>query len=225
MKKVDGIPFECTQCGKCCKWDGQVYLTEKDIDRLSDKLEKGNKKEFLDTYTKKIHSDKDTVLINKQDNKECIFLKDNKCSIWKDKPEQCDEFPVAYTPECPGFQTKKEKTMSKMAERVRDMYQKLSSTETSPDFEKAVTNNLYEDLSKNVKIACVTTKALEGGVSMFFNQNRIKVASLDDLFAFNRVDEKHIIHKSTSDLWRIESDEKGGVTIARLFEAGKPIKG
>jgi Fe-S-cluster containining protein len=225
MKEIDGIPFECTQCGECCKWDGSVYLKDGDIKKLANKLEEGDQDRFLEKYTRTIHAGKDIVLRNKENSSECVFLKNNKCSMWEDRPKQCDEYPVAYSPECPGFQTKKENLMKKMAEKVRELYQKMSSSETNPDFEKAVTNSLYVGLSKDVKVANVTSKALEGGVSMFFDQNRIKIASLDDLFAFNRVDEKHIIHKSTKDLWNVESDENGEVHITRLFESGKPIKG
>jgi len=222
MKIIDGISFECIKCGKCCKWKGYVFLNKSDIKRMSDSITDGDEHEFLDKYTRTINKVKDVVLINKPESKECIFLEDNECSIYKNKPEQCNEFPVSYTRECPGFRTGEDKAMDKMAERVANMNARLSSTD---DFEKAVTNNLYEDLKVTIKAASVATKAIEGGVSAFFDQNRIKIASLDDLFAFSRVDDKHIVHKSTKDLWAIESDDDGSVHITRLFESGKPIKG
>lgn len=219
-KIIDGVPFECTKCGECCRWSGYVYLTESDIKKLEDKL--GNS----DNYTRTVHSGKDVVLKNKEDSKDCVFLKNDKCEIYDFRPEQCKDFPITYTPECPGFcKTKKEATMHTMAQKVTELYQKIATGETTEDFEKAVSNNLYADLNQGIKVASVAAQALEGGVSMFFNQNRIKIASLDDLFAFNRVDDKHIIHKSTKDLWSIESDDEGEVHITRLFESGKPIKG
>ncbi len=220
MKIIDGIPFECKQCGECCRWSGYVYLTEADIKRLESKL--GNS----DNYVKTVHDGRDKVLINKQDSKDCVFLKDNKCEIFDIKPEQCNDFPVAYQPQCPGFsKTKKEANMNRAAQKVTELYQKIASGDTTEDFDKAVSKNLYNDLTQGIKVASVTAQAIEGGVSMFFDQNRIKIASLDDLFAFNRVDDKHIIHKSTKDLWSIESDDKGEVHITRLFESGKPVKG
>ena len=218
MKVIDGVNFECKKCGKCCKWNGHVYLEKPDITKMAENLTDGDKKEFLDNYTKDLG--KDTVLKDKSGTKECCFLEDNKCSIYKFRPKQCEEYPKHYTKECPGFQ-REDKNMNKMAQKVTEMYTKFAAQ----DFEKAITENLYDDLKRNVKASTVASMAIEGGVSMFFDQNRIKVASLDDLFAFNRVDDKHIIHKSTNDLWAIESDEKGDVHITRLFESGKPIKG
>jgi Fe-S-cluster containining protein len=219
MKVIDGVKSECKKCGKCCKWEGHVYLEKPDITKMDDGLTDGDEEDFLEKYTKIVN--KDIVLKDKPSSKECCFLEDNKCSIYKFRPEQCVEYPKHYTKECPGFQIGEDKAMNKMAQRVTEMYTKFAAH----DFEKAITNNLYEDLQRNVKASTVASMALEGGVSMFFDQNRIKVASLDDLFAFNRVDDKHIIHKSTNDLWAIESDEKGEVHITRLFESGKPIKG
>jgi Fe-S-cluster containining protein len=219
MKIIDGIKFECIQCGKCCKWDGHVFLEDSDVTKMAEDLTDGGKEKFLEKYTNT--KNKDTILKDKPNSKECVFLKDNKCSIYKSRPEQCITFPVHFTKECPGFQIEEDKHMNKMAQKVKDIYQKFASE----GFERAITDNLYEDLRKNLKASKVASIALEGGVSMFFDQNRIKIASLDDLFAFNRVDDKHIIHKSSTDLWAIESDEKGDVHITRLFESGKPIKG
>jgi Fe-S-cluster containining protein len=219
MKIIDGRKFECIKCGKCCKWSGFVFLETSDINRMADELNDGNAPEFLDEYTKK--KGQEIVLKDKPGSKECCFLENNKCSIYTFKPKQCKDYPLSYTSSCPGFKAKEGKSMDKMAGKVIEMYKKFATE----DFEKAITNNLYVDLQRNLKASTVASKALEGGVSMFFDQNTIKIASLDDLFAFNRVDDKHIIHKSTNDLWAIESDEKGDVHITRLFESGKPIKG
>lgn len=221
MEYIDGIPFECTQCGKCCKWDGYVFLDDADIEKMSESITNCDKEKFLDDYTKDLDKGKYRVLGNKPDSKECVFLEDNRCSIYKDRPKQCRDFPVSYNPKCPGFEIGKEKSMDKMAKRVSEMNEKFSAT----DFDKNVLNNLYDDLRKSVKASKVASKAIETGVSAFFDQNRIKIAGLDDLFAFSRVDDKHLVHKSTQDLWSIESDDKGDVHITRLFESGKPVKG
>jgi Fe-S-cluster containining protein len=221
MKLIDGKEFECIQCGKCCKWDGYVFLDDADIKKMSDSITDGDKEKFLNEYTENLDKGKYLVLGNKPNSKECVFLEDNKCSIYKDRPKQCRDFPVSFNPKCPGFEIGKEKPMDKMAKRVLEMNEKYSST----DFDKNVMNNLYEDLRKGVKASTVASKAIETGVSAFFDQNRIKVASLDDLFAFSRVDDKHLVHKSTQDLWSIESGDDGDVHITRLFEAGKPVKG
>ena len=221
MEIIDGIPFECVKCGKCCKWKGYVFLSDQDVKDLANGLTDGDKNECLDKYTRTLDKGKYLVLKDKPDSRECTFLENNECSIYEIRPEQCKLFPVNYTEECPGFMIGEDEPMDKMSKKVTEVQERLS-TDT---FEKAVTNNLYEDLRTNLKAASVAIKAIEGGVSMFFDQNRIKISSLDDLFAFSRVDDKHIVHKSTKDLWSIESDDSGDVHITRLFESGKPIKG
>lgn len=228
---VEGREFKCTQCGKCCRWPGFVFLTEKDVVRLANRLTNGDVRAFRSDYTslegpRKLV--KSLVLIDKPGDAvgehACIFLENNKCSVYEDRPQQCKDYPVSYDPECPGFsERKKVGAMShEMIHKVMEMNKVLSR---AGDFERSVSNNLYEGLRKEASSISVTAKAIEDGVGAFFDENRIKVASLDDLFAFNRVDDKHLIHKSTRDLWSIEADDNGEVHITRLFDSGKPIKG
>lgn len=224
-KIVDGKKFECIQCGKCCRWPGYVLLNDEDISRLSRKLSKGNKLDFIERYTKRINPQGALALADKIDKDECIFLSSDKCSIYEDRPTQCKEFPLHYDQRCPGFTEMKEVSVmsADMVQRIMDMNKKLSS---EMDFEKAVTDKLYEGLRKEASTASVAAKAIESGVGAFFDDDeRVKIASLDDLFAFNRVDDKHLIHKATRDLWAIEADDSGDVHITRLFDSGKPVKG
>lgn len=215
--------FKCTKCGKCCKWEGYVYLEDEDIERLAKKLLGGDVDEFLSKYTKNTDSDL-RVLVDKDNSSDCVFLEDNKCRVYEDRPKQCKKYPLKYDSRCPGFYDRREaESMSfDLDKKVKEMNSKLSSL---GDFERAVSNNLYENLKKEASSLEVTAKALEGGVSSFFDDHRIKVASMEDLFAFNRVDSNHLIHKATRDLWAIEADEEGDVHITRLFDSGKPIKG
>ena len=220
MKTVDGVPFECKKCGKCCRWEGYVFVTQEDIKKLADHLDM-TVEEAKDKYTKEV--DGKRVLKDKEKSDDCVFLKENLCDIFSAAPKQCHVCPDKYDKRCPGFQIKKEASMnSKFEDAVRSVNEKLSQTE---DYVKAVTNNLYKDLQTNVKTASVATKAIEDGIDGFFDHNRIKVANLADLFAFERVDKAHLIHKSTHDLWSIQADNDG-VSIARLFnDTGEPIKG
>lgn len=221
---VDGKSFQCIQCGKCCRWPGYVHLNDDDILRLSQKLVGGDQEKFIERYTKRVGPLRSLALADKANRDECAFLDGNKCSIYKYRPEQCKEFPLGYDSRCPGFsETKEVSAMSTdMAKRVMDMNKKLSSGE---DFEKAVSAKLYEGLRKEASSVSVASKAIESGIGVFFDDERVKIASLDDLFAFNRVDDKHLIHKATRDLWAIEADGSGDVHITRLFDSGKPVKG
>lgn len=106
---------------------------------------------------------------------------------------------------------------------VRMVREKLSGSEV---FSQKIDRKFYEGLQKDMRTASVTAKAVEAGIDGFFNNQTLKIASLDDLFSFDRVDKKHLIHKSNRDLWAIDTDKQGNVQITRLFDnSGSPIKG
>jgi hypothetical protein len=103
------------------------------------------------------------------------------------------------------------------------IHQKLHQ---SDDYTQTIMNGLYRDLNASKKTASVATAAIEAGIDSYLSDSVIKVASLDDLFSFDRVDKQHLIHKATHDLWAINKDKDGNVQIARLFDnSGEPIKG
>ena len=90
----EGIRFECQGSGNCCVSRdsyGFVYLSPDDLKRfakdfnISIKMFKEKYCQITDGF---IH------LIEKNNlNGKCIFLKDNKCSIYKSRPSQCRTWP------------------------------------------------------------------------------------------------------------------------------------
>jgi hypothetical protein len=106
-------------------------------------------------------------------------------------------------------------------ELVKKVNERFSAVQ---QYEKAISDKLYSDLNQNIKSASVAEKAIEEGIDTFFDPNRIKIASLDDLFAFDRIGNNTLVHKAQKDLWAIESDDDG-VHISRLFDnSGEPLK-
>lgn len=219
---IDGKPFECIQCGKCCRWGGVVVLTDEDIGRLA-KYHKAEKGPYLDEYAIKQKSGK-YILKNRNDSSDCVYMNGDRCGVQDIKPEQCEMYPVKYDKRCPGFQTDRSAGMSQTYEAaVKMVYEKMSSKD---EFSQKVMDSMYANLDKVSKTASVTEGALEEGIDAFFNNNVVKVASLEDLFAFDRVDKKNLIHKSTHDLWSIDKGDDGKIEIVRQFDAsGEPIKG
>lgn len=222
MKIIDGRPFECKKCGLCCKWDGIVLLNAEDIDRLV-KATGCDKATFFDDYTNMTEFGW-RALNNKPRTNECVFLKDDKCSVYEHRPKQCRDFPWKYERRCPGFMNEGRSAMSRDYQKiVRMVREKLSGSEI---FSQKIDQSFYKDLLKNQKVASVTSKAVDEGIDPFFGDQTLKVASLDDLFSFDRVDKKHLIHKSNRDLWAIDTNKEGEVQITRLFDnSGSPIKG
>ena len=131
-----GIRFECQGSGNCCVSRGNygfVYLSKKDIKKLSDEF-KITEKNFVKNYCQKtdgfIH-----LKELKKNNGNCIFLKDNKCTVYKSRPIQCRTWP--FWPEnmntktwnndiaknCPGVGKGKVKTKKEILKQVQIDYE------------------------------------------------------------------------------------------------------
>lgn len=219
---IDGKEFKCTQCGDCCKWDGFVILTEEDIDRLRHR-EHLSLDQFKDDFVKEKNL-KGTIveiLKSKKGTTECIYLKDNKCSVYEIKPKQCSEYPKHFDEECEGFDTGEKVMNSKYELAVKNMNKRLAGDMG----EKSIIANLFSSLDKNKGVTSVIAKAMDSGIDVYLKDEKVKIASLADLYAFTRVDDNHLVHKATKDLWSLEAGDDGSITINRLFDgSGNPIR-
>ncbi len=80
--------FECKMCGDCCQGYGGTYVTEKDIEAISEYIDEKSEL-FIETYCN--ISGKRPVLSQGEDGK-CIFFKE-KCTIHPVKPRMCRAWP------------------------------------------------------------------------------------------------------------------------------------
>ena len=131
-----GIRFECQGSGNCCVSRGAygfVYLSKKDIKKLSIGF-KTTEQNFTKNYCQKtdgfIH-----LKELKKNNGNCIFLKDNKCTVYKSRPIQCRTWP--FWPEnmntktwnndiaknCPGVGKGQVKTKKEILKQVQIDYE------------------------------------------------------------------------------------------------------
>jgi len=86
---ADGIHFECTGCGNCCKLaGGYVYVTEEEIKAMA-KYTKQSITQFTDQYVETYKNK--YVLKSKADA--CIFLENDSCIVYPVRPVQCRTFP------------------------------------------------------------------------------------------------------------------------------------
>lgn len=94
---AEGIQFECQGSGKCCVSRGQygyVYLTLEDRRQLAKQLELSTQK-FTSQFCNKtdgFYYLKSTD-VDGTEVKECIFLKNNQCSVYAGRPTQCRTWP------------------------------------------------------------------------------------------------------------------------------------
>jgi uncharacterized protein len=94
------IFLECQRCTACCRWPGQVRLTDAEIARLA-AFKNVSEHEFIQQFTRLRHDRRGLSLLEKP-NGECIFLDGENCSVQAVKPQQCRDFPNLWN--FPGFE-------------------------------------------------------------------------------------------------------------------------
>ena len=88
----DGLKFQCTECGKCCSgFPGAVWITDEEIKAIAGYLNMDTI-HFMQNYVRSTDGKLSLIELEKR-NYECIFLKQNKCSIYPVRPKQCRTFP------------------------------------------------------------------------------------------------------------------------------------
>lgn len=79
--------IDCTKCANCCK-NMTVVLDEEDLKSIAKGLDI-SPGEVKASYTKSGEESDEYIM----DKKPCPFLKNNKCSIYPDRPKVCRSFP------------------------------------------------------------------------------------------------------------------------------------
>ena len=87
----DGLPFNCTQCGACCTGSpGYVWITDEEIIAMANFLNI-TLEEFIKKYTRSVYGRR--ALLEDRKTYDCIFLKDNTCTLYTYRPSQCKTYP------------------------------------------------------------------------------------------------------------------------------------
>ncbi len=97
----------CTRCGNCCRWPGQVRLTDADVTRAAGFLELAEQ-DFIDEHTE-LSPDRRGLSLRDGADGACEFFEEpNRCRIQEAKPAQCHGFPNqwrfdGFEKECPAI--------------------------------------------------------------------------------------------------------------------------
>jgi uncharacterized protein len=83
--------LQCQRCAACCRWPGEVRLTDGEVARLAPFLGM-NEKEFIETHTR-LRNDRKGLALKVRSDHSCIFLDGNACVVQSVKPQQCKDFP------------------------------------------------------------------------------------------------------------------------------------
>jgi uncharacterized protein len=83
--------LECQRCTACCRWPGQVRLTEAEITRLA--AFKGlTEMTFIQQFTR-LTQDRRGLALMDTPRGDCIFLEGENCAVQPVKPQKCRDFP------------------------------------------------------------------------------------------------------------------------------------
>ncbi len=105
IHKNEKSSFVCQQCGTCCRWEGHVLLTPEDITRLSVSTELSEEK-FIERYTV-LAANRRQLSLSEHPDGRCVFLEEDGCRHYADRPAQCRAFPVGWhdTSGCPAMES------------------------------------------------------------------------------------------------------------------------
>ena len=88
----DGI--DCTTCANCCR-EMKPTFSEEEVDRVARRLGIG-RQQFIETYLQRADPDSENRWQTR--TSPCPFLKDNRCSVYEDRPAECSGYPYLYQP-------------------------------------------------------------------------------------------------------------------------------
>ena len=94
------IFWECQRCTACCRWPGQVRLTDAEISRLA-AFQQLSEFEFIQRFTR-LRPDRRGLALQEKPDGQCIFLEGDRCAVQPVKPQQCRDFPNLWN--FPGFE-------------------------------------------------------------------------------------------------------------------------
>jgi len=87
--------IDCTQCANCGK-QVRPTLSDEEVDRLARRLEMAREM-FIETYLVRSEPGDDNPWTTR--TTPCPFLKDNRCSVYEERPADCRGYPYLYEPE------------------------------------------------------------------------------------------------------------------------------
>jgi Fe-S-cluster containining protein len=85
------IHYQCQRCTACCRWPGQVKVSESEIAEIASFLGH-DVDDFIQRFTR-LRQQRDGLALIDKENGECFFLEGNDCIINPVKPQQCRDFP------------------------------------------------------------------------------------------------------------------------------------
>ena len=83
--------LQCQRCAACCRWPGEVRLTDGEVAQLAVFLGLSGK-EFIESHIR-LRNDRKGLALKARPDHSCIFLEGSACLVQSVKPQQCKDFP------------------------------------------------------------------------------------------------------------------------------------
>jgi len=88
------IRYQCQRCGACCRWPGEVVLSDAEIRAMAAHLGQ-SEHAFIQTRTALRRTRSGLTLAQKADGS-CTLLDGGDCIVHEAKPAQCRAFPNTW---------------------------------------------------------------------------------------------------------------------------------
>lgn len=138
---VENINLPCSKCdGDCCGPDVQFSTEELKLIESKVSIKKFKKEAVLDGNSYMLST-------KGVKNKKCVFLKNNKCSIYSVRPKICRDYGVKYYIQCPYNGMKTIPTDQKERNRLTEVVQEIFFSKIK---ELGANFNLVPATAKNV---------------------------------------------------------------------------
>ncbi len=86
--------YQCQRCTNCCRWPGDVHLTDEDIVAIATFLGL-SEYDFVQQHTRVSGRRSDLSLLEHPDGR-CVWLEGIDCRLQRVKPAQCRGFPNTW---------------------------------------------------------------------------------------------------------------------------------
>jgi uncharacterized protein len=87
---TEGLRFDCTRCGNCCRGPGYVWVDDEEIHALAQHFEMDDEP-FTKVYTRKVGRSRS---LREQASDDCIFYEHSVgCLVYDVRPRQCRTWP------------------------------------------------------------------------------------------------------------------------------------
>jgi Fe-S-cluster containining protein len=85
---------DCTSCANCCR-QVKPSFSQEEVKRLAQRLGM-SRRQFIERYLERTEVDSENPWQTR--TTPCPFLKDNRCSVYEDRPADCSGSPYLYKP-------------------------------------------------------------------------------------------------------------------------------